>query len=254
MATYDAQAGRLSYGVPIGILMLDCNIPFIPGDVGNATSYPFPVLFHKVPGATFPAVVNQDQALVPILTEAAQYLESQGVRAITSDCGYFGAFQQDVAAAVDVPVFFSSLMQVPLILATLSPRKKLGLIVANGKGLEQTMPDGKRRRDSLFAKVGITDQSRLAIGGMEDKPHFHQVVHDECGWMDSDRMERETVERACELLQEEPSVGAFLLECSDLPPYGAAVQRATGLPVFDWISFIKYMEQAVCRRPYEGLV
>ena len=252
MAIYGGQQGRVSYGVSIGILMLDCNIPFIPGDVGNATSYPFPVQYYKVPGATFTAVINQDPELIPILTEAARYLQSQGVRAITSDCGYFGAFQQEVARAVDIPVFFSSLLQIPLILSILASSRKLGVLVANGTRLKEVMGDGMRRGDYLLAAVGVHDQSRLIIRGLETKPHFHEVVIDECGWLDTNRMEREAVELACEVLQEDNQVGAFLLECSDLPPYGSAIQRATGKPVFDWISFIKYVQQAVCRTPYTG--
>lgn len=55
-----------------------------------------------------------------------------------------------------------------------------------------------------------------------------------------------------ELVVEDPSIGAFLFECSDMPPYSAAVQAATGLPVFDWIGFINYVHHAVVRRPYHG--
>jgi hypothetical protein len=43
-----------------------------------------------------------------------------------------------------------------------------------------------------------------------------------------------------------------LLECSDLPPYSAAVQRATGRPVFDWIGFINLVHHAVVQQPHGG--
>ena len=35
----------------LGIIMLDVHVPRITGDVGNATTWPWPVLFHVVPGA-----------------------------------------------------------------------------------------------------------------------------------------------------------------------------------------------------------
>jgi hypothetical protein len=60
------------------------------------------------------------------------------------------------------------------------------------------------------------------------------------------------VRTAHEVLEDDPSVGAFLLECSDMPPYSAALQRATGLPVFDWIGFINYVHHAVVAKPYHG--
>src|SRR5215211_8989983 len=110
-----ARKGQVGYGFSIGILMLDCNIPFVPGDVGNASTYSFPVQYLLVPGATGEAVVGrQDPALTPKFVEAAEQLVAQGVRAITGDCAYMGAYQEAVTEAVEVPVFMSSLMQVPL--------------------------------------------------------------------------------------------------------------------------------------------
>ena len=36
-------------------------------------------------------------------------------------------------------------------------------------------------------------------------------------------------------------MSAILLECSNMPPYAYAVQRATGLPVFDCTTLSNYM-------------
>ena len=242
---YPARAGRLSYGTAIGVLMLECNIPFVPGDVGNASTYDFPVQYHLVPGATGDAViVRQDPALIPVFIEAAQHLVSQGVRAITGDCAYMGAYQQAVAEAVEVPVFLSSLMQVQLVQAMLRPDDKLAVLVANG----QTVGD------RLLEPVGITGaiRDRCVFRGLEDKPSFRESILEESGELDVAAIEAEMVATATELVEQDPSIGAFLLECSDMPPYSAAIQRATGLPVFDWIGFINYVQHAVVRTPYRG--
>jgi hypothetical protein len=240
-----ARQDQLGYGISIGILMLDCHIPFIPGDVGNASTYNFPVQFQKVQGATGDAVINrQDPAITPHFVEAAQLLAAQGVRAITGDCAYMGAYQAAVAEAVEVPVFLSSLLQVPMVLAMLARDRKLAVLVANGSTVS----------DRLLAPVGITEalRDRLVIRGLEDKEHFRSVILDESGELDFSRMESEVVESAMQVLQDEPSVGAFLLECSDLPPYSHAIYRATGLPVFDWIGFINYVHHAVVPHSYQG--
>lgn len=242
-----ARQGQVGYGFSIGILMLECNIPFVPGDVGNASSYSFPVQYRLVPGATGDAVVGrQDPALTPRFVEEARALVAQGVRAITGDCAYMGVYQSAVAAAVDVPVFLSSLLQVPMVLAMLGTEQKLAVLVANGATVSE----------QLLRPVGITDelQRRLVLRGLEDKPHFRAAMLDEVGEKDVGRMEREMVETALTVLEQDPSVGAFLLECSDMPPYSSAVQRATGLPVFDWIGFINYVHHAVVSRPYLGFV
>jgi len=240
-----AKRGQVGYGFSIGVLMLDCNIPFVPGDVGNASTYDFPVQYLLVPGATGEAVIRrQDPALTPRFIEAAEQLVGQGVRAITGDCAYMGAYQRDVADAIDVPVFMSSLMQVPLVLSMLRSNQKLAVLVANGETVG----------DRLLEPVGIIGEARerCVFRGLEDKEHFRSVFLDEIGEVDVGRVEQEMVQTAHEVLEEEPSVAAYVFECSDMPPYSAAVQRATGLPVFDWIGFINYVHHAVVRRPYQG--
>ena len=68
---------------------------------------------------------------------------------------------------------------------------------------------------------------------------------------DNEVARQEVVEGALELIEGE-NVGAILLECSDMPPYAADIQAATLLPVFDFITLIKWMQSAVMQRPYAG--
>jgi aspartate/glutamate racemase len=242
--TWQARRGQVAYGYSVGIVCLEYYLPFIPGDVGNASTYDFPVLYREVKGATFEAVIQrQDPAMAPLILDAAQELVRQGAKAITSDCGYFGAYQREVAAAVPVPVFLSSLMQAPLVLSMLAPEQRLAAFVANGATLS----------DRLLDRIGIVDRSRIVFRGLEDKTEFRRTVLDECGTLDVEAVEQEVVEAALEVQAEHPDVGALLLECSDLPPYSAAVQAATGLPVFDWIGFINYVHQSVVAKPYTGI-
>ncbi|HEY1366298.1 MAG TPA: aspartate/glutamate racemase family protein [Gaiellaceae bacterium] len=241
---YQARKGQVAYGYSVGIVCLEYFLPFIPGDVGNASTYDFPVLYHEVKGATFDAIIlRQDPAMLPVIVEAAEELVRQGCKAVTSDCGYFGAYQREVASAVAVPVFMSSLMQVPFILSMLAPEQKVAALVANGASLS----------DRFLDQLSIRrDADRIVFRGLEDKPEFRATVLDECGTLDVEAVEQEVVDAALEVREEHPEVGAILLECSDLPPYSAAVQAATGLPVFDWIGFINYVHQAVDAKPYSG--
>ena len=52
-----ASGGKTVYGATVGILMLDTIFPRVPGDVGNAATWPFPVLYHVVQGASPQRVV-----------------------------------------------------------------------------------------------------------------------------------------------------------------------------------------------------
>ena len=47
-----AWGGKTLYGASVGILMLETRFPRIPGDMGNAETWPFPVLYKVVPGAS----------------------------------------------------------------------------------------------------------------------------------------------------------------------------------------------------------
>lgn len=243
MPIYEAHKGQVAYGFSVGILCLEYHLPFIPGDVANASTYDFPVLFKEVSGASGDAViVRQDATIVQNFIDAAQELVKQGAKAITSDCGYIGQCQDEVAASVPVPVFLSSLLQVPMVVSMLGPGRRLGVMVANGPSVT----------DGFLKKVGIADRSRVYFRGLEDKPNFRKSVLEENGTLDSDAVKQEVVETALEMQEDEPETGAILMECSDLPPYSAAVQAATGLPIFDWIGFINYVHHAVVRTPYGG--
>jgi hypothetical protein len=242
---FTVEPGRLSCGVTIGVLCQDCRVPFLPGDVQNAASYSFPVQYVLVPGADVDSVLHRrDPSLTPAFVHAAQALEKQGVKAITGNCGYMLAYQRDVASAVSVPVLMSSLLQIPLLLSLLGPQRKLGVLVANGAGVDETM----------VGQIGIRpeDRDRLVFAGMEDGAHFRESVLGDSGTLDRNAVEAEVVSTACQLVAENAEISALQLECSNLGPYSVAIHRATGLPVFDWISFIEWVGRATAPPTYAG--
>src|SRR5512140_1147356 len=98
-----ARGGKAIYGAPLGILMLEARFPRIPGDMGNGTTWPFPLPYRVVRGASPAKVVLQNaQGLLPAFIEAAQDLVRQGAEAITTNCGFLSLFQHELAAAAGV--------------------------------------------------------------------------------------------------------------------------------------------------------
>lgn len=233
--------GQYIAGHAIGIIHLEVWYPLLPGNVVNATTYPFPVRLKLVPGATQERLLGGDETLLESVLEAANELLQEGVRAVVGACGYFGNFQQEVAAALDVPVFLSSLLQVPIIHRALKPGQKVGIMCADSRAL------GHRALQSC----GITPEMPIAVIGLEDYPQFSNILYSH-GEFDFDPLERELVDAALRLQREHPELGAILLECSDMPPFAAAIQKATGLPVFDFITMIKWIHHALVQKPYEG--
>ena len=244
MSVYTIRSKTRSWdGESIGILILDAAYPCVPGNVGNATTYPFPVRYKEIKGSSIERLLNErDPELLTPFIEGAKELEAEGVRAITGACGFMALFQKKVAESVKVPVFLSSLLQVPFIYRTLSTNQKIGIITANSSCLT----------DEHFENVGITKDMPLVIYGMEDQEEFRTSVLEEKGTMDSDLVRKEVVGVADRMVTEHPEVAAILLECSDLPPYAHAVHGATGRPVFDFITMIKHVHSALVPTKYEG--
>lgn len=244
MTVYRIKSKTRSWdGEAIGILILDAAYPCVPGNVGNATTYPFPVRYKEVRGSSIERLLNErDPELLKPFIDGAKELEAEGVRAITGACGFMALFQKQVAEAVEIPVFLSSLLQVPFICRTLTSKQKVGIITANAGVLT----------DEHFANVGIAKEMPIVVYGMEDQEEFRTSILEEKGTLDSDLIEKEVVGVAERMVLEHPEVAAILLECSDLPPYAAAVHAATGRPVFDFITMIKYVHSALVPTKYEG--
>lgn len=223
----------------LGILLLDTAFPRIPGDVGNPLSYPFPVRIHVVPGATVERVVFQaDPSLQEDFIAAAQELASQGVAAITSSCGYLSPIQEAVARAVDVPVFLSSLAQVPL--AYDLTHRRVGIITANAQRLTST----------VLTCAGIEADLPMAIAGLEDAPAFSDPILKDGANLDREQVQREVLTSAEGLLRDHPEIGSFVFECHNLAPYARAVQQMTGKPVFDIIDYATWLYAALCKRDF----
>ncbi len=242
MPNYQVREGADSYGHAVGVLMLEHPMPFIPGSVGNATTYDYPVVFRVVEGLAFERVFRGDPECADMLIEGAQALEREGVKAITSNCGFMLRYQEAVARSVEIPVFLSSLLQLPLIAASSGKTRPIGMITADDRGMGNDM----------LMLAGVESQTPIVVKGMQDRPEFNRSTLEMCGTLDSDLVEHETVEVAREMLAEHPDMAAILLECSELPPYARAVQQATGVPTYDFITMIDYFHAATHRTAYEG--
>ena len=235
-----ARGGKAIYGAPLGILMLDAKFPRIPGDMGNATTWPFPVLFRVVTGATPEKVVLKGAAgLLPDFIDAAKELVRLGAEAITTNCGFLSVFQKEIAAAVNVPVATSSLMQVPWVQATLPPNKRVGLVTVSGSTLTP----------AHLQSAGVPLDTPMT-GTENGREFFRVLIKAEKEDMDVGLAERDVVEAGIELVARNPDIGAIVLECTNMPPYAAALQAAIRLPVYDIYSMITWFHAGLRPRVF----
>ena len=230
------RGGQNIFGFTVGVLMLDTRFPRIPGDMGNAATFPFPVRYHRVSGAAPDLVVRRGaEGLLDVFIEAARYLEREGVGAITTNCGFLVKFQRQMAAAVRVPVFTSSLLLVPMVHRLLAPGRRVGIMTVNAPSLTSEHLVG----------AGIGPDIPLAVIGMETEKEFTRVMLDDELELDVDAARDEHVRVARRLVSEHPDVGAIVLECTNMPPYANDIRRETGLAVFDITSLVRMAHDAL---------
>ncbi len=238
------RGGRAIFGEAIGILLLDTKFPRVPGDIGNASTFDFPVRIKMIPGATPQRIVLEgDESILPEFIKGAIELEAEGVRAITTSCGYLSTYQRTIADAVNVPVFTSSLMQVPMVSKMLRKGKKVGILTI----------DSRRIRPDTLSTAGITNEP-IVIMGSEEVPEFYNTYPRGSLEIDPEKVEGAVVRMVQSLIQRDPAVGAIVCEATNYAPYAAAVQEATGLPWFDIITLIKTVYDGVVKQRYRGFV
>lgn len=234
------QPPRESKQAVIGILMMDARIKRIPGDVGNPATFPFPVLCRKVHGATLKRLINdRDPSLIEPFIKAGWELVKEGIKALTSTCGFMILFQQELAREFPIPVFASSLLQLPFIERTLRPHDRIGVLTADA---------GNLTVEHLQRAGG--DINRITIFGLENKPNFQEAIFAESGHIDPAKVQAEVVQQTERMLAADNRIRSILLECSNLPPYAAAVQKAVGLPVYDFTTMINHVYMALTRSTF----
>lgn len=226
-------------GESVGILVLDECIPRVPGSVLNAETFNFPVRYMRIPGASVERLLrHKDASLLGPFIDAARKLQADGVSSISGSCGFMLLFQREIADALDIPVAMSSLLQLPLLLRVVGEGKKVGVITASKECLTET----------LLLASGLTREeirTRLAIAGLDNCLEAHGALIEQKGTLDEEVFRAEVLDTVKGLLKEESTIGAILMECSELPPYSADVQKATGLPVFDFVTMIKFLKMGV---------
>jgi hypothetical protein len=235
-----AKGGKALYGAPLGILMLDARFPRIAGDMGNATTWPFPVLYRVVKGASPEKVVlNQAAGLLPDFLDAAAELVEHGAEAITTNCGFLSLFQRELAAHVRVPVATSALIQVPWVQATLPPGQRVGIITVSGGSLTPRH----------LAAAGVPLDTPY-VGTENGREFFRVLILGETQNMDVALVAQDILDAGRALVSRHPDVGAIVLECTNMPPYAHALRVAIGLPVYDIYSLITWFHAGLRPRDF----
>ena len=242
-----------AYGMGLGIMLLDDVYPGFPGDVRNASAYPFPIQYEVVEGVDIQRLVyEQDKSpCLEAIKRAAMKLELLGCRAIAAECGYFSYFQREIADYVDVPVFMSSLLQVPLAQQLIGPEDVVGILMANkGEVLDRHLEAVGIRRGSNYVLAGAMDEGRCS----EFDHIWTEEFRTDPPTIYYEKAEEEFLSVAVDFYRSHPNMTAMVLECTGFPPFARTLQREIDIPIFSWGTLLDYAFGVVVHRDYYGHV
>ena len=241
VASRCAHGGKTIYGARVGIVMLDTQFPRVPGDIGNATTWPFPVLFKVVRGAS-PQRTNTKREgwIIGAFVEAAKELVAEGADGITTSCGFLSVYQDELAAQCGVPVAASALMQIPFVERLLPPGQRVGVITANSETL------GVEHLEAAGASPDTPVVGAQEIGSAWP-PSLIPI--DNPTW-DMAAAEADFLGAGERLVYQHPEVGAVVLECTNMPPFARALREHLRRPVYDIYSFICWFHTGLAPRDF----
>lgn len=213
---------------PLGFLAVEVNIHRPPGDPYNPRTWPFPLLHELVPGSQEKQIVSKetyDAEFINRFVASGKKLAEKGCVGIITSCGFLAMAQRQLSERIGIPIATSALVQIPSIRAFLGPQKIIGVLTY----------DGERLGETHLREVGV-DPTTIRIHGLPATGHTRKVIQDGVKY-DSTEMEREMVDSAVRLVEsireEGKEAGAVVLECTQMPPYAAAIQKRVGVPVYD---------------------
>ena len=223
----------------IGVIMLNTSFPRIKGDIGNKDTFDFPVIYETIDSATQKRVVKEaDTSLIPAFIKAGLKLINEGACAIVTSCGFTAIYQEELAASLPVPVFATSLLQLPLVYSMLKPSQEVGIITADSNSLTSDHFKGVNSINIPKCIVGIQDT------------HLGDVFLRNYQDININKGTEEILNTVDSFIEDNPDIGALLLECTNLPPFADAIRERTGLPVFDIVTLTKYVYSSISNNFY----
>lgn len=206
----------------IGVILFETAGERLWGDAGFEGTFSFPVEYGITKGS-YRDLIDGSTSICQRLCQTAQELEARGVSAIVGDCGLMSLYQKEISDSVDIPVISSSLLLVPVAQSVIGCHLDIGIITGHSALLA----------NHHLEAAGSLNQDALHIYGMQNEPHFHQVIIKGVGKQDYAQMRDEVLHAVSQLQESTHKLGAVILECSNLAVFAGEINRAYGLPVFD---------------------
>ncbi len=220
----------------LGVLMLETGFPRPSGDIGNASSFSFPVDYEIIENASVERVVTAEgtsEHLVEAFVRGGHRLAARGATIIATSCGFLYPHQSQLAAALPLPVISSALCIIPHLRDIFGAHQPLGILTFDS--------------DVLKPMLNASGHKNLVVEGIPRAGELFRVIKNDRPTLDENLAERECATAAACLMKDNPDVAAVVLECTNLPPYRKAIAAACNRPVYDILDLINLHADATSR-------
>lgn len=212
-------------GPALTVLRLDTRFPRIPGDIGCPDTFLEEVEVITVPGARVAGIVRDDPDRIDIGPFERALARAQG-DVIATSCGFLSFWQDHLQKKTDRPFFSSSLMLLPRIARRVKPANTIVLTFDADR-----LTSGHLQGQDAFLR---------SILGLQPDGHLRRIIEGDHFDLDARTGLRDvTATLGREMGRRD--VRLCLMECTNLPPYAAVLERALGFPVF---SILDLLEEA----------
>ena len=207
----------------LGVVMLDTKFPRPEGDIGHPAAFGVPTRRCVITGAWPEKIVQSGAGLrkgrvVAPMLQLVRRLVQDGAKAITTSCGFLVLLQKEMQAQVKIPVITSSLLLLP---GLLGQHAKVGVVTISSSklGVEHLRAAGvPRERMTDVVVQGVDAKSEFATAILGNRPE-----------MDFEKAAADVLAAALALKRREPTLTCVVLECTNMPPYRAAIEATTGM-------------------------
>lgn len=235
------ETGHPYYGQYIGVLVFSTSTPRIPGDAGHAASFSDPIRYEVIKGG-FAELLDYNDAMKENILEGCRHLKEAGIKGIIGDCGMMSLYQDCIGAEIGIPFIGSSLTQIPMVWQLIGRSGTIGILTGHSELLSEK---------HLLAS-GWSKEIPLSIQGLQDEPHFHEIVIEGGKNLDIEKMNRDVLHAARLLKEKTKDLRAVIVECSNLATYARGIEAVCEVPVFDTMSAANLLAYAVHPPIYAG--
>jgi hypothetical protein len=205
------------------ILRLESEFPRPMGDSANPKTHAFPVRVAIVRGATVDRVVYQAEGskrVVANFIKVAKDQIEQGAIAVGTSCGFLFEHQDAIQREISVPFVSSSLTELVQRQKVTNANRQIGVL---------TFDDEVLTSAHWFQQATQTVE-QMIVQGLPKQGYLYDVIRNNRAELDLATATIEVVNVALDLLAacvEKYGIGpnVILLECTNLGPYKAEIQK-----------------------------